>query len=463
MRDAISFRSSADVSRIHASEAEIAAPVEPSPRSKPPQLTPVPPRRPRLSYAAWALIAAAAVLAVAGWVALRPYFSQSPAAALAETTVVRTEDFVKVVRLSGTTAAVHSRPILVPTLEGAQLSELVITKIKPAGAHVKKGDLLAEFDRQAQLKDALDKRAAYQNLVDQLDQKRAAEVAARAKDETDLTQADDALKKAQLEVSKSDIVSRIDAEKNRETLEEAIATLKQLQQTFKLKRQSGAADIRSMAIQADRAKETMLYAESNAQKMRLVSPMDGVVVLNTIWKNGRMGDAEEGDSVRSGMPFMRVVDPSRMNVTVEVNQADFLTLHPGQQARIHLDAYPDLVFAGALVELSPLAHTSDFSDKVRTFTATFAIDGSSPRLMPDLSAAVDVALDSVKNAVVVPVQSVEPDGGREYVWIQDGSRFEKRTVKVGPRNDLNVVIESGLKSGDVVKRDASGAASAGVS
>lgn len=366
-------------------------------------------------------------------------------------------------RLTGTTAAVHARPILVPTLEGAQLNALVITQVAPAGAQVKKGDVLAEFDRQAQLKDALDKRASYQELVDQLNQKRAAEAAARAKDETELTQAENALKKARLEVGKNEIVSRIDAEKNREALAEAIATLKQLRQTFQLKRESAAADIQSVAIKAKRAKQTMLYAESNAQKMRLLSPMDGVVVLNTVWLGGRMGDAQAGDQVRPGLPFMRVVDPSRMNVSVEVNQADFLRLHVGQRARIHLDAYPALVFSGRLEELSPLAHASQFSDKVRTFSALFAIDGSNPKLMPDLSAAVDVELDSAKNAVTVPIQSVADEGGQEYVWIRDGGDFRKRVVTLGPRNDLDVVIESGLKAGDVVKRDASGAAVAGVS
>ena len=457
MRYAISFRSSTDVP---APGTEI--PAEAGPLGKPAGPAPIPPRSVR-SFRAWILIALAVILAAAGWLAARHYLSERTAATGSETVAAREEDFVDTLRLTGTTAAVHARPILVPTLEGAQLNALVITQVAPAGAQVKKGDVLAEFDRQAQLKDALDKRASYQELVDQLNQKRAAEAAARAKDETELTQAENALKKARLEVGKNEIVSRIDAEKNREALAEAIATLKQLRQTFQLKRESAAADIQSVAIKAKRAKQTMLYAESNAQKMRLLSPMDGVVVLNTVWLGGRMGDAQAGDQVRPGLPFMRVVDPSRMNVSVEVNQADFLRLHVGQRARIHLDAYPALVFSGRLEELSPLAHASQFSDKVRTFSALFAIDGSNPKLMPDLSAAVDVELDSAKNAVTVPIQSVADEGGQEYVWIRDGGDFRKRVVTLGPRNDLDVVIESGLKAGDVVKRDASGAAVAGVS
>jgi HlyD family secretion protein len=455
MRHALSFRTS---TQVRPAEAPGTAP---TPGLKP-SLVPFPPPGPILSFRAWILIAAAALVVVVGWLALERYRSPATVGGQAETATARTEDFVKVLRLTGTTEAVNARPILVPTLEGATLSQLVVTKMQSAGARVKKGDLLAEFDRQAQLKDALDKRAAYQDLVDQLDEKRAAEAAARAKDETDLQQADDALQKAQLEVSKNDILSSIDAEKNRETLTEAVATLKQLQQTFKLKREAAAADIRSTAIQAERAKQTMLYAESNASRMRLLSPMNGVVVLNMVWTGSRVGEVQEGDDVRPGLPFMKVVDPSKMNVSVQVNQADFLKLHIGQLARVYLDAYPSLVFSGHLEELSPMAHTSEFSDSVRTFTAAFALDGNNPKLMPDLSAAVDVELDAVKNALVVPIQCVERDKGRPYVWLRNGTGFTKDTVTVGPQNDLDVVIESGLKPGDVVRQNAMAPSTAGI-
>ena len=394
------------------------------------------------------------VAAIAGALILRRGSTNTAAGTQAGTVAVRAEDFVKTLRLTGTTSAVHSRPMMAPTLEGAQLSSMVITKMTRSGAQVKKGDLLVEFDRQAQLKDALDKRAAYQDLVDQVAQKRSGEESNRAKDETELKQAEDDLKKAQLEVTKADIVSRIDAEKNQETLEQDQASLKQLQETFKLKREAAAADIRTTEIQAERAKETMLYAQGNASKMTLLSPMDGVVVLNMVWTGGRMGELQEGDQVRPGQTFMKVVDPSQMEVSVQVNQADYLGLQIGQRARVYLDAYPGLGFTGRLEELTPLAHTGRFSDKVRSFSAVFSIEGNNPKLMPDLSAAVDVELDNAKQALVVPVQSIENENGQDYVWLRDGSSFEKHTVKAGSRNDFDVVIESGLKSGDIVRRNA---------
>lgn len=377
----------------------------------------------------------------------------SVAGGSAQTAVAATQDFVSVVRLSGTTEAVRSRPILAPQLSGAQLETMVVTQMVPAGAHIHRGDLLVQFDRQAQMKDALDKKAAYQDLEDRLTEKQAAEAAARAKDEDDLHQAQDDLQKADLEMGKNEILSKIDVEKNQETLAEAQETLKQLQHTFDLKRQAAAADIQTLEIQRDRARMTMQYAQSNVEKMVIHSPMDGVVVLNSVWLGGRIGEVQEGDEIRSGVPFMKVVDPSTMDVRVGVNQADVLNLQIGQKAVIHLDAYADLAFTGTLAELAPLGHPNDYSNTVRTFIAIFSIQENNPKLMPDLSAAVDVEVANVRAALIVPAESVQHDGGGDFVWLRNARRFEKRDVKAGPTNGSDTVIEDGLRAGDVVRTD----------
>jgi multidrug efflux pump subunit AcrA (membrane-fusion protein) len=92
----------------------------------------------------------------------------------------------------------------------------------PSGTHVKQGDLLAEFDRQAQLRDSIDKEAQSNDLRDQVVEAQAKEAAARAKDETEIKQAENSLTKAELEMQKIELLSRIDAEKAHEDLDEAI-------------------------------------------------------------------------------------------------------------------------------------------------------------------------------------------------------------------------------------------------
>jgi HlyD family secretion protein len=163
------------------------------------------------------------------------------------------------------------------------------------------------------------------------------------------------------------------------------------------------------------------------------------------------------------MPIMQVVDPATMQVRVKVNQADVHTLQVGQPANISLDAYPDLHFEGRVEQVTPVGTTSMLTTRVRNFVAIVSIQGSHPKLMPDLSAAVDVELERKDNAIVVPRDAVVParrssqsEAGREddafTVRVLDGDSARPRTVTLGAMNDYQVIVASGLEPGTLVQR-----------
>jgi HlyD family secretion protein len=298
-----------------------------------------------------------------------------------------------VLRLQGSVEPVRSHPVIVPRLTGPGTGTLVIVHLVKPGTRVRRGDLLIEFDRQAQIKTAHDREAEYRDFVEQINRKRGEQITARAHGEAELVIAGNAVKSADLEVLKNEIVPPVTAEQNRLSLDEARAKAEQLRRTFDLRRKADAADVRALEIQRDRALNAWKHARSNADKMRVVSPIDGMVVLKSTWKNGTMGEVQEGEEVRSGLGIMDVIDSSVMQVRARVNQADVSALGIGQPARITLDSYPARTFTGRLEQLSRIGAISTMSNRVRTFLAVFSIQGSDPHLMPDLAAAVDVSGD----------------------------------------------------------------------
>jgi len=381
--------------------------------------------------------------------------SRAPDASLIRTAVVEQKDFVRTLRLHGIVEAVESHAIAAPRLSGQGLGTLIITKLVANGSSVRRSDILVEFDRQAQIRNVLDKEAEYRDLIDQIKKKEADQAATRAADETELQQAQDAEKTAELEIKKNEIVSKIDAEKNVENLDQARATLQQLKETFDLKRKAARADLAVLEIQRDRAHSAMRWAQGNTEKMVIHSPVDGVAVINSMWKAGSLSDVQVGDEVRPGFAFLQVVNPGQMQVRVRVNQADIDDLQAAQTARVHLDAYPELSFSAQVDRIAAVAQTSAFSSKVRVFTVLFLIHGNDPKLLPDLSAAVDVELDSKPRALVVPRDTLIGEKGHTYVRVQNGSGYDKREVTLGEANDLEQVILSGVEKGAVLLRNPS--------
>lgn len=404
------------------------------------------------------LILGAATVAVglaAAGLSLRARVPDQSASATPATTVVKKGDFVRTVRLAGTVEAVQATAIPAPRLSGQNNNSLVIMRLIKAGTSVRPGDPLVEFDRQDQLRNALDRRAELNDLDQQIKKRTAEEVAARASDESTLKQAQSAFERARNELVKNDMLPRIQAEKNKLAFEEAEAKLQQLQETFDLKRRAAAADTRILEIRRNRAETNMKQAESNAERMLITSPLPGVAVVKTTWKNGgNMVEFMEGDEVRAGQPVVEVVNPAVMRVRARVNQADMNDLRVGQTVSVGLDAYPDLRFSGSIDQISPIGQQSTLSPKVRNFVVLVLVKEAHPNLMPDLTASLDVELDRQRDVLVVPRDAVVLEGEHAYVRVQRGGRFDRQDVTLGPLNTHEAVVSGGLQEGITVARNA---------
>jgi multidrug efflux pump subunit AcrA (membrane-fusion protein) len=410
---------------------------------------PVPPDRKSRKIIVLGVVAGAvvAVMSIALW--LRFGQTKPATGPAVSRAIVRRADFVRTIRLTGTIEAVDFLAIAPPRLSGPGLGTLVITKLAASGQHVKKGDLLVLFDQQQQIKNALDQEATYVDFVEQIKKKKADQATAQAADASALHQAENDVKSAAFEVKRNEILSKIDAEKNNLASEQAKSTYDQLRKTFELKRKSEQAELKSLEIQRDRARDAMEYARKNTGRLEIHAPIDGVVVLTSMWKGGQFGEAQEGDEVRAGIPFMQIVNQGAMQVRARVNQADVSLLQLGQAVRIGLDAYPDLSFSGKIERVAAIGVTSGLSDKVRTFNVVFSISGSDPRLMPDLSASLDVELQRIPDALVAPRDAVITAGKDHFVMAADGSGFSRKEIQLRAESDIDAAI-AGIPEGTSV-------------
>jgi HlyD family secretion protein len=404
------------------------------------------------------LSAVTVVIAIAGAAvflsARQNTVSEAPATGRREATFkVSRRDFVRAIRLSGTVEAVESTTIAAPRLSGPNSNSLVITALVRPGSTVAPGDLIVEFDRQDQIKNSLDRRAELQDLDQQIAKREAQERAARAHDDSEMSLAESAISRAQLEMGKNELLPKINVEKNKLALEQAEVTLTQLKATYELKRHAAEADIRILRIRRDRAANAERQAAGNAERMSIHAPIAGMAVVKTIWKGNNMAEVQEGEEVRAGVPIVDIVNPNAMRVRARVNQADVNELRVGQSVRVGLDAYPALMFDGRVSQISPLGVTSVLSAKVRTFIVLVDVTGSHPNLMPDLSASLDVTLDRTPNAIVIPRDSLKQDGNKTFVRVRRGDSYEDRSVTIAALNAHEAMVSSGLEDGVVLARN----------
>lgn len=294
------------------------------------------------------------------------------------------------VRATGVIRAVQSFTVLVPRIEGLG-GNLTLATLVENGSMVSAGATLAGFDRANEQKILRDTENALDNLDHQVELLKASHLGNAEKRVSDLAQANADLQKAEIESRKGPVLSAIDQEKNRVRLEDARIHVASLLRSNQARETADKAELRVLELQRERQKVAVERQVRNSEKLTVKAPIRGMVALQNVYRNNSMGHAQEGDQIWPGSPLLKLFDPESMEVEVAVGEPDGAVLVPGAKAVVHLDAYPDRVFTAHFSSASPVA-TSPLGIAVKTFVARFRLDQKDPRLLPDLSAAVDISV-----------------------------------------------------------------------
>jgi multidrug efflux pump subunit AcrA (membrane-fusion protein) len=87
---------------------------------------------------------------------------------------------------------------------------------------------------------------------------------------------------------------------------------------------------------------------------------------------------------------------------------------------------------------------------VRAVPVTIEVQGRDPRFIPDLSASAEIRVGRKENVIVLPLETLHTEGGKDFVYVKSAQGFEKRQVQTGLESATHVEIASGLKVGEQV-------------
>src|SRR5580700_7822897 len=341
----------------------------------------------------WSVVAVV-LLAVGGVVAA--VRRASPAAAAGDEipiSSVRRGDLDMKVHANGELRAVQSKVLTAPPVGGGALQ---ITYLLHTGTPVKKGDLVIEFDPAEQRYNLEQNRSELLQAEQEITKAKADAAVVAAQDKVALLKARFDVRRAELDVQKNELVSSIDAKKNDLALEQAKRVLAELEQDVKSRSVSNQATISLAQEKRNKAKLAMDQAQGNIDKMRVLSPMDGLVALEK--NEGAMGgfccfpgltmpEYREGDQVEPGRTVGQVVDPKEMEISAKVGELDRNNVKEGQPVDIQLDAFPGSTFRGTVKTVGG-SNTRMFweGDTGAKFEVTIKLTTNDPRMRPGLTA-----------------------------------------------------------------------------
>lgn len=212
----------------------------------------------------------------------------------------------------------------------------------------------------------------------------------------------------------------------------------------------------------ENSEAALAKAERNLSYATIASPIDGIVIDRAV---------EEGQTVAAGFEtptlFTIAADLTKMQVVADVDEADIGGVKEGQRVSFTVDAYPDDVFEGRVIQIrlgsssSGSSVTGTTTESVVTYEVVIAADNPDLKLLPRLTANLSIYTREAHDVLYVPSRALRFDPramagkndrindceGAAKVWTKEGSVFTAHPVTTGISDGISTEITGGIDEG----------------
>lgn len=222
------------------------------------------------------------------------------------------------------------------------------------------------------------------------------------------------------------------------------------------------ADLELSQSSLEQARASLASRKDDLSKAWIMAPQAGIVTKI----NKEVGEMAIGGAFQAEV-LMTIADLSRMEVIVDVNENDVVSVSIGDTTEIEIDAFQDTMFFGVVSEIAHVAQTTGLGtqEQVTNFEVKIRMLIVPEKIRPGMSATANIITDKKENVLAIPIQSltVRPEGSEQFAS-KKGKRGKTRpsqerrkkfpTGKGKKMEELVFVVAD--EEGDVIREKNSG-------
>lgn len=192
-------------------------------------------------------------------------------------------------------------------------------------------------------------------------------------------------------------------------------------------------DIASADFKSAKAETQLINAQLGKTSVR--APFSGKIGLRSI---------SPGTYVTAETLVAKLVNSSQVKITFSVPEKYASQMKIGSSVSFTV-AGSDNKFSAQIYAIEP-----EIAVDTRTLRMRAIADNSGGKLLPGTFANVDLPLQEIQNAIVIPTEAVVPIQGGKKVFIASNGKAKEVKVETATRTEAEILVLSGLKTGDTV-------------
>jgi membrane fusion protein (multidrug efflux system) len=244
------------------------------------------------------------------------------------------------------------------------------------------------------------------------------------------------------EVSKGQILARLDGERLRLELNESEAKLRKLQRDYErnvdlqAKGLISDGDFEKIKYEMEALEAAFNLASLELDYTQIRAPIDGVVARRFV---------KLGNTINTGNALFRVTSLEPLVAYLHVPEREYRNVDPGQPVGIEIDALANETIVATVSRVSPIV-----DPQTGTFKITVEIVDEQRRIKPGMFGRIGVIYDVHEDALQIPRSAIIEDQGAASVFVVEDDHAVRRAVETGYSNKGMVEVISGLQDGEQV-------------
>jgi HlyD family secretion protein len=187
------------------------------------------------------------------------------------------------------------------------------------------------------------------------------------------------------------------------------------------------------------AQARLQAAQATIDSLSLTAPFSGTITEV---------DIKPGDLVSPGSIAFRLDKLDRLLVDVQMSEVDINSIQVGQPVTMSFDAILNKQYEGVV---SQVPQVGDIIQGVVEFNVLVELKDADQYVKPGMTAAVNIVVDQISNALLVPNSAVRVVDGQRVVYILKDNQLQQVEVTLGASSDTqSQVIDGNLKDGDQI-------------
>jgi HlyD family secretion protein len=352
------------------------------------------------------------------------------------------------VEIAGVLEATSSDELRPPQIR--DMHSFTISFLAAEGSELRPGDPAIGFDGSQLEQRLLQARADLDAAEKNLDKRRSDLAVERENAVLQLAEAQGRERRAQLQSEvPADVVAvqelelaRLDHGLARDEVGHYRAALERLERRERI-------ELLGLERQRDFFAERVASLERDLGRLMVRAPRAGVLVYKSNWRREKK---KVGDTVWWAEALAQLPDLAQQRAVAEVDEVDAGRVAVGQRAELRLDAYPDRAYPASVVAVQRAVQRRSWRDPRRIVRVELALDRVDvERMRPGMRFTGELTLESVAEALVVPLEAVVSRDGRAAVLVDRQLGREWVEPRLGRRAGEWVEVLDGLREGERVR------------